>query len=176
MSNDTLRTRMRAHRRLRGWSQARLASHSGASRVTVARFETGAGRDVRLETLERVCVALDLELLALPRGENAAHEVRSARQQEQLRRLDRRRRHAQLAVRLLTESPAVAERHVQRARRRVDRWEREGLCSAHYITRWRTKLSGPLRRVARALVTNDDWTDALLQSSPWTFALEKSAP
>jgi hypothetical protein len=65
------------------------------------------------------------------------------------------------------------------ARRRVwgvvDRWERERLCSAHYISRWRALLAGPAERVARSLVEPGEWKDALFQNTPWTFALERPA-
>jgi hypothetical protein len=105
--------------------------------------------------------ALGLELVALPRGALDAHETRLARERERARRLD---------------APAEeAAALVRQARARVDRWERERLCSEHYIARWRALLVGPVRRVARALLAYDAWTDALLQSSPWGFALEPPA-
>ena len=61
---------------------------------------------------------------------------------------------------------------LRKARARVDRWERERLCSEHYITRWHALLAGPVRRTALALLEQDEWTDALLQNTPWGFALE----
>jgi hypothetical protein len=60
---------------------------------------------------------------------------------------------------------------VRRARAVVERWERDGLCSAHYISRWRARLGGPVRRLAAALLEEDEWSDALLQNTPWSFAL-----
>jgi hypothetical protein len=98
------------------------------------------------------------------------HERLAAREQEQMRRVKLRRRHAALAGRLLTVPPAEALALIRRARIDVDRWEREDLCSRHYITRWRKILAGPVRRVALSLLADDDWTDALLQNSPWSFA------
>jgi hypothetical protein len=57
----------------------------------------------------------------------------------------------------------------------VDRWERDRLCSRHYISRWRRLLSGPPERVARSLLGPGDWADALFQNTPFSFALEPSA-
>ena len=62
-----------------------------------------------------------------------------------------------------------------RARSNVERWERERLCSEHYLSRWRAKLAGGVRASALALLDEDEWTDALLQNSPWSFALEPAA-
>ena len=64
---------------------------------------------------------------------------------------------------------------LRKARARVDRWERERLCSEHYISRWRAMLAGPVRRIAMALLEHDEWRDALLQNTPWSFALEPAA-
>ena len=58
----------------------------------------------------------------------------------------------------------------------VDRWEREKLCSTHYVTRWRAMLEGPVGRVAQALLEPGEWEDALFQNTPWSFALEPAAP
>jgi hypothetical protein len=57
----------------------------------------------------------------------------------------------------------------------VDRWERDRLCSRHYISRWRRLLSGPPERVARSLLDPGDWADALFQNTPFSFALERAA-
>ena len=59
-----------------------------------------------------------------------------------------------------------------RALRVVDRWERDRLCSHHYITRWRRMLRGTVERVAQGLLDPGDWGDALFQNTPWSFALE----
>ena len=58
----------------------------------------------------------------------------------------------------------------------VDRWEREGLCSRHYVSRWRAMLARPVERVAQALLEPGEWRDALFQNTPWAFALEPAAP
>ena len=94
-----------------------------------------------------------------------------AREEDQARRLDLRRRHALLAERLVAMPKPKAAALVRRARESVDRWEREQLCSRHYIIRWRRMLAGPVKRVANWLLESNAWTGALFQNSPWSFAL-----
>jgi transcriptional regulator with XRE-family HTH domain len=167
---------LRAARRERRLSQAQLAARSGTSRITIARLEAGpAAPDVRLGTIARVCEALELEIRVRPVGAEAALETLVARERERSRRLERRRSHALLAARLLAAPRPKAARLVARARAAVDRWEREGLCSRHYITRWRAMLTGPAERVARRLLEPGPWGDALFQNTPWGFALERGA-
>lgn len=171
MSGNTFGARLRQARRSRGWTQAQLGASAGVARITVARLESSSGRDMRVGPLARLCAALGLELGALPAGELGRLQARLAREEERRRRLDRRRRHAELAVRLMTMPPSQARRLVGRARSNVDRWERERLCSRHYVTRWRRRLQGGAGAVARSLVRADAWADALFQNSPWGFAL-----
>lgn len=172
MRQDGLTSALRRARRASGLTQAALAEKSGAGRVTIARLEAGGAQDARLSTLERLCGALGLELAALPRGALAAAETRIERERERARRIDARRRHALLAAHLLAAPPKEAAALLRGARACVDRWEREGLCSAHYISRWRERLAGGPRRAALALLDAGTWTDALLQNTPWSFALE----
>lgn len=175
MSNVALHGQLRQARRAKGLSQAALAARSGAGRVTIARLEAGAAQDFRVGTLARLCDALGLELAALPRGGQPAQETILARERERARRLDLRRRHAALAARLLAAPPSEATALIRRARANVDQWRRQLLCSDHYISRWHKMLSGSARRVALSLLAYDEWTDALLQNSPWSFALEPPA-
>jgi len=175
MRHTGLHLQLRWRRHASGLSQAALAAKSGAGRVTIARLEAGSAQDFRLGTLSRLCEALGLELAALPRGGLPAQETALARERERARRLDARRRHAALAARLLAASPAEAASMLRRARAAVDRWERDRLCSEHYISRWRRALAGPVRQIALALLAHDDWTDALLQNTPWSFALDAPA-
>jgi transcriptional regulator with XRE-family HTH domain len=175
MRYEALHARVRAARREQALTQAALAARSGTSRASIARLESGSAQDIRVGTLARLCEALGLELTAVPRGAQPALETLLAREQERGRRLDRRRRHAVLAARLLAAHGGESAAMVRRARACVDRWERERLCSSHYITRWRAALAGPSGRVAQALLENGAWTDALLQNSPWAFALEPPA-
>lgn len=99
-----------------------------------------------------------------------------ARERERRRRLERRLAHAALAVRLLEARAPQAKALVARAHGAVDRWERERLCSRHYVTRWRAMLRGPIGRVAGLLLDPGDWRDALFQNSPWAFALPRPEP
>lgn len=172
---SSLVAQLRGVRRERGLTQAVLASRSGTSRVTIARLEAGSARDVRLGTIVSLCEALGLEIAAAPAGARPVLETLLARERERTRRADLRRRHAVLAARLLTLPRSRAAALVARARAVVDRWERDGLCSRHYVSRWRALLSGSPRRVAQALLEPGEWTDALFQSTPWAFALEPAA-
>jgi transcriptional regulator with XRE-family HTH domain len=166
-----LREVLRRTRRAKALSQAALAASSGTSRVTVARLEGGAEQDVRVGTVEHLCEALGLELAALPAGAPASFEARLARSALRIRCLERRLAHARLAASLLASRPDRARALVRRARTVVDRWERERLCSDHYISRWRRMLSGSIGRVATGLLHPGDWEDALFQNTPWSFAL-----
>ena len=124
--------------------------------------------------MARLCHALGLELAALPVGRHQQLETLLAREQERTRRVERRLAHAALAARLLSAPEAEAQALVARARARVDRWEGEGLCSRHYISRWRKLLGGPVERVARELLQTTAWSDALFQNTPWSFAFPVS--
>lgn len=166
---------IRSARKAIGMSQAELAAASGAGRVTISRLEAGTAQDFRLGTLSRICSALGLELQARPPNAVPTHEAALARERERSRHLDSRRRHAAVAAALLALPATEAAGLVRQARANVDRWERDQLCSEHYITRWRERLDGPVRTVALRLLEHGDWTDALLQNSPWSFALEPSA-
>lgn len=126
-------------------------------------------------TVGALCEALGLEVAVGPAGSGPALETRLARERERSRRLDLRRRHALLAARLLSAPRTKAAALVARARAAVDRWEREGLCSRHYVSRWRAMLAGPVEGVAQALLDPGEWADALFQNTPWAFALEPPA-
>jgi transcriptional regulator with XRE-family HTH domain len=156
-------------------SQAALAARSGVSRVTIARLEAGSAQDVRAGTLGRLCEALGLEMAVEPAG-GAAFEALLAREQDRVRRLERRVGHARLAARLLAIHRPQARALVTRARAVVDRWEREGLCSDHYVLHWRAMLAGSVERVAQSLLEPGDWADALFQNTPWGFALPPLLP
>jgi transcriptional regulator with XRE-family HTH domain len=176
MRYSALRERIRRARREQSLTQEALARRSGVSRVTLARLEAGSTRDARAETVARVCEALGLEATAVPAGAPPALERALAREKETVRRLERRLAHAGLAARLLAARPAEARALVARARAVVDRWERDRLCSRHYTSRWKRLLAGPRERVARSLLEPGDWRDALFQTTPWSFALERPVP
>ena len=175
MRYSRLREEIRRARLEQSLSQAALAARSGTSRVTVARLEAGSARDVRVRTISRISEALGLEVAAVPAGAAPVLERLLARERESSRRLERRLAHAVLAARLLT-GRREASVLIRKARAVVDRWERERLCSRHYISRWRAMLAGPAERVARSLLEPGEWEDALFQNTPWTFALGRPAP
>lgn len=172
MRYDALRRQLRAARRQEGLTQAELATRSGTSRVTVARLEAGSDRDVRVGTMVSLCEALGLDLTAVSAARRPDLETLLARERERAHRMDLRRRHAVLAARLLAGPRRKASALVSRAGAVVDRWEREGLCSRHYVSRWRQILEGPVEGVALALLEPGEWRDALFQNTPWAFALE----
>ncbi len=172
MRYTEIRQTLRAARVEKGMTQRELAESSGTSRVTIARIEAGSAGDVRMGTITSLCDALGLEIVLEPAGAGRALATRLAREQEKNRRLELRRRHALLGARLLCEPAPSAAALVSEARAAVDRWERENLCSDHYVTRWRTALAGPVESVAAALFSQTEWSDALFQNSPWGFALE----
>jgi transcriptional regulator with XRE-family HTH domain len=173
MRYDGVRVPLVQARRSMALTQAALAERSRTSRVTIARVESGRGHDARLSTILGVCEALSLELRALPAGAQQALETRLARESERSERVERRRAHAALAARLLIAPGGEAGALVRRARAAVDRWEREGLCSEHYVSRWRALLRGGPRQVARAILEPGEWRDALYQNTPFSFALER---
>jgi transcriptional regulator with XRE-family HTH domain len=163
---------LRRARLARGLTQAQLAERSGASRVTIARLEGGGAQDARLGTVAAVCGPLGLELRVLEPRALEVLETRLARERERAERIERRRAHAALAARLLALRRRDAARMIRRARAAVDRWQRDELCSEHYVSRWRAMLRGGAREVARALLDPGPWRDALFQNTPWSFALE----
>jgi transcriptional regulator with XRE-family HTH domain len=173
MRDSRLRDQLRQARRRHSLSQAALAARSGTSRVTIARLEAGSARDIRVGTVARVAEALGLEVAAVPLGAESVLERLLAREQEKARRRQRRLTHAKLAVRLLTARRQEAMALVATAQAAVDRWERERLCSRHYISRWRAMLEGPVEKVALSLLDPGEWADALFQNTPWGFALER---
>ena len=175
MRDSRLRDQLRQARRRQSLSQAALAARSGTSRVTIARLEAGSARDVRVGTVARVAEALGLEVAAVPLGGEPVLERLLAREQEKVRRQQRRLTHARLAARLLTARRQEAMALVAAAQAAVDRWERERLCSRHYISRWRAMLEGPVEEVARSLLDPGEWADALFQNTPWASALEPPA-
>jgi transcriptional regulator with XRE-family HTH domain len=175
MRYSRLRDQLRQARRRESLSQAALAARSGTSRVTIARLEAGSARDVRVGTVARVAEALGLEVAAVPLGGAPVLERRLAREQERARQLDRRLVHARLAVHLLTVRRREAHALIATARAAVDRWERERLCSRHYVSRWRAMLDGTVDDVARSLLDPGEWADALFQNTPWALALERRA-
>jgi len=59
---------VRGARKRAQMTQERLAECVGCNRRTVIRLETGAGEDVRMQTLLNMLTVLDLDLDIVPRG------------------------------------------------------------------------------------------------------------
>ncbi len=108
--------------------------------------------------------------MMVPAGYASAElvERRLARAQQENIESARLIRHQRLAMRLLAATPAQARELVRAADRVVDRWERESLCSQHFIGRWRMLLALPPRDLAQQMCGDaDGWGTALRQNSPW---------
>ncbi|HZR37936.1 MAG TPA: type II toxin-antitoxin system Phd/YefM family antitoxin [Nevskia sp.] len=102
---------------------------------------------------------------------NDQSERRLARMQQEKVESDRLIRHQRVAIRLLKE-PEQASKLVRDASQVVDRWERESLCSHHFIGRWRELLSLPVGSLAETMCGDlDGWGKALRQNSPWPVSL-----
>lgn len=102
----------------------------------------------------------------MPCGANDARRVARERQAavEQARLL----KHHQVALALLTATPANRALMVRKAREVVRRWRDEGLSSSDYVQRWTTLLALPVKELAVAMTSDlDGWGNALRQNSPW---------
>lgn len=76
-------------------------------------------------------------------------------------------KHQKIALQLLVDADAAAPL-IRQATETVARWEREKLCSHHYIDRWRQLLAMPVRDLAQAMCGGvNGWGKALRQNSPW---------
>lgn len=105
-------------------------------------------------------------------GDQEELDARRAARQQQAQVTQRRlMRHQQVAVALLTATPAQAQAMLADAQAVVGRWAEEGLCSADYVQRWTALLALPLPQLALAMTGDaDGWGDALRQNSPWAQA------
>ena len=98
----------------------------------------------------------------------------SKRLEKQLARAEQRNveshrliKHQKIALQLVVDVDAAAAL-IQQATETVARWEREQLCSHHYIDRWRQLLALPVRELAQAMCGDvNGWGSALRQNSPW---------
>lgn len=160
--------RLRERRRAAGISQAAAAAAAGIGRSTLIHFEHGR-KDIRLSNAvamaEAVGASIGVQADSPERLERA--RLRSA---EALKLARRREAHVRLAVDLALGRPS-ALRALEDARRIVGMWKRDGTCSTFYIDGWSRILKGDCLRVARRIRDIDaDWTDAMLQNSPFSLA------
>jgi len=101
----------------------------------------------------------------------ALDERRLARAAQRQVELNRLMAHQQLGIELLCAEPAQLRRHIEAARREIDRWEERQLCSADYIARWRAWLELPVKQlVPRMCSEAEGWGRAMRQNSPFTAA------
>lgn len=76
-------------------------------------------------------------------------------------------KHQKIALQLVVDPDAAAPL-IRQATETVSRWEREKLCSHHYIDRWHHLLALPVRELAQEMCGDmDGWGKALRQNSPW---------
>lgn len=103
----------------------------------------------------------------LERGD-ALDERRAARAAQKTVELQRLADHQRIAIELLCAAPAAQARMLQAARREVDRWEAQRLCTQDYIGRWREWLALPPKELARRMCSHaGGWGPAMRQNSPF---------
>lgn len=155
---------LRKLRAQRGLSQEAVARVAGIGRSTLVHLEAGA--DARLSRIAAVAKALgaDIEVVEEPRD---IAQRRQARLEQSTRMQALQNAHLRIALNLLLDEPATVK-GLAEARKMVDLWERERVCSPFYIDRWRRLLKGPPRNVGKALSGIDEkWQPALLQNTPF---------
>lgn len=93
------------------------------------------------------------------------HAAREAQKAIELRRL---LTHQQVALDLLTWPADRREALLSKARKEVERWERDSLCSPDYVRRWREWLRKSPAVLARLMTSDaDGWGPAMRQNSPF---------
>jgi transcriptional regulator with XRE-family HTH domain len=164
---------LRALREAKGLSQNGVARSARIGRSTLVHLEAGA--DVRLSRAAVVARTLGAEIAVVAEHPDLAAR-RSARAAAAARMHQLRARHIRLAARLLANEPAARDA-LREARAMVVLWERGKVCSAWYIDTWKALLVGTPRKVGAALASLDEkWESALLQNTPFAFALESAEP
>jgi antitoxin (DNA-binding transcriptional repressor) of toxin-antitoxin stability system len=121
---------------------------------------------VAIERHRKVVAAL-LPAEWLPRVESLDPR-RAARAEQRQVEMARLMSHQQLGIDLLCSPPARQRKRIDAARRQVDRWEADGLCSADYISRWREWLALPVPDLVRRMCSDaQGWGAAMRQNSPF---------
>lgn len=94
--------------------------------------------------------------------------ARSAQQQVESARLIS---HQRIGIELLCADAPQQRRRIAAARREVDRWDKDGLCSSDYIERWRQWLALPVRELVPIMCSDaNGWGPAMRQNSPFSVA------
>ena len=78
---------IRAARKKRKLSQRELAGILGMSRTRLSQVETGDAFEIGLQTLQRICMALDLELIVEPMRIPTWEEASRERDEQMLKRM-----------------------------------------------------------------------------------------
>jgi len=95
----------------------------------------------------------------------------AARLTQQERDRSREDKHRRIALELLTVSAKERKAMIDQAKRMVDRWQAEQLCSLDYIESWRSWLKLPTAELAKAMTcTQDAWAKPMRQNSPFVLA------
>ncbi len=103
---------------------------------------------------------------------NAARvDPRTAARAAQLQRdLAREDKHRRIALALLISSAQERKAMIDQAKRMVERWQAEQLCSQDYIAGWRAWLSLPAAELAKAMTSTDNvWAKPMRQNSPFVL-------
>ena len=155
---------LRKLREKKGLSQDAVAKEAGVGRSTLVRLEAGA--DARLSNVAAVAKVLGAEVEAAAEPRNIAQR-RQARSEQAARIEALQGAHFRIALNLVLGEPA-AIKGLEEARKMVDLWERERVCSPFYIDSWKRILRGSPQEVGKALSRIDaQWARALLQNTPF---------
>jgi prevent-host-death family protein len=95
----------------------------------------------------------------------------AARAGQQERDRAREDKHRRIALALLVAPAKERKAMIDQAKRMVDRWQAEQLCSLDYIEGWRAWLKLPTADLAKAMTSTDDaWAKPMRQNSPFVLA------
>jgi prevent-host-death family protein len=95
----------------------------------------------------------------------------AARAAQQERDRAREDKHRRIALALLVAPAKERKAMIDQAKRMVDRWQAEQLCSLDYIEGWRAWLKLPTADLAKAMTSTDDaWAKPMRQNSPFVLA------
>jgi transcriptional regulator with XRE-family HTH domain len=155
---------LRKLREKKGLSQDAVAKAARIGRSTLVRLEAGA--DARLSNVAAVANVLGAEVEAAAEPRNIVQR-RQARLEQAARIEAVQGAHFRIALNLVLGEPA-AIKGLEEARKMVNLWEHERVCSPFYIDTWKRILGGSPREVGKALSRLDEqWARALLQNTPF---------
>lgn len=79
-------------------------------------------------------------------------------------------KHRRIALALLNAPEGERNKMIEQAKRMVQLWETEQLCSQDYIKGWRSWLELPIEDLAQAMTSSDDpWAKPMRQNSPFVL-------